>query len=710
MAPEITVTINLLEAALKELQFLELIDQRPALYNGPHLRNSIRRYELFWLPLAAQSYADEIAAPLDIAWVWHVHMLAPLQYESDCTNVVSTIVDHQLMVGKQREKGLANARTLWEQLFPKEPFEVNIQSPPRVQEYTSKIQYDIISASARQQVFYYQVSLPHYCDTKFLKAAVERYKRHLLLKKRNPETFLVPCYDFDLIWHAHQVHPLDYREDTLATLGQVLSHDDSVNDRSPDSKLITSQAKTCSLWAKAGWSFYANGALFRGVPSFAAIRLSPAGKYSTLAALTYDVELLNFEVENLETSKKYVVDFGVINGQSICKKKVRGPSATFKSEKPISRFQFHTEFNNCIQVRTFQENFCTCFGHSPCDTARILFADKLDSVSYGSSMKQTITFNDAKVVHFTTRVYPPKLARYFFVVQAQCHFTRAQNAANVLSSPKLFLSPVGLAQTAPESEMSVQRIFDYRNQEAFTYRVMHSAALLLSSVEILDLDGKVAASTHLLGNDMLPSKVQVNTEELCCTLEDGERAMLIRGQRDWGICVGKWEGFVQGVPGEPQEEGIQGDPKTPGQPGHLKVKFFSLHRERRSWQPVSREGFGYRITVAADRNASIDVNLRLGTVVFPPQVDDVPESLALGFSVAVLHLLCQPHPLKGSLTASAPATSIGDKLYKPRAIYNDELLFVVAAGYYSHLVPTNTYLNYNSGACGACGAGCGGCG
>jgi len=53
------------------------------------------RYELFWLPLVAQSsVTEDIAAPLDIAWAWHVHMLSPVSYEKDCNEVVSTLVDH----------------------------------------------------------------------------------------------------------------------------------------------------------------------------------------------------------------------------------------------------------------------------------------------------------------------------------------------------------------------------------------------------------------------------------------------------------------------------------------------------------------------------------------------------------------------------------------------------------------------------------------
>ena len=37
---------------------------------------------MLWLPLVAANFkrSKELAAPLDIAWVWHVHMLAPESY------------------------------------------------------------------------------------------------------------------------------------------------------------------------------------------------------------------------------------------------------------------------------------------------------------------------------------------------------------------------------------------------------------------------------------------------------------------------------------------------------------------------------------------------------------------------------------------------------------------------------------------------------
>jgi hypothetical protein len=49
-----------------------------------------------------------------------------------------------------------------------------------------------------------QVALPHYRSPAFLRKAAARYLVFLDLHKQNLGEFLVPYYDIDLIWHAHQ--------------------------------------------------------------------------------------------------------------------------------------------------------------------------------------------------------------------------------------------------------------------------------------------------------------------------------------------------------------------------------------------------------------------------------------------------------------------------------------------------------------------------
>ena len=127
-------------------------------------------------------------------------MMSPVSYQRECNEIVSTRLDHNILIGDQRLQGLVKARALWEKLYPEEPFEVDLTAPVYdAPDFQSRIEYDIEAACARQRVFNYQVSLPYFSDMKFLTEAVERYKFHLNLKQQNPELCFVPCYDFDLI-------------------------------------------------------------------------------------------------------------------------------------------------------------------------------------------------------------------------------------------------------------------------------------------------------------------------------------------------------------------------------------------------------------------------------------------------------------------------------------------------------------------------------
>ena len=38
------ISIDLVEAALAQRQFLKLVDENPCLYTGPHVENAVRRY------------------------------------------------------------------------------------------------------------------------------------------------------------------------------------------------------------------------------------------------------------------------------------------------------------------------------------------------------------------------------------------------------------------------------------------------------------------------------------------------------------------------------------------------------------------------------------------------------------------------------------------------------------------------------------------
>jgi len=289
-------------------------------------------------------------------------MLSPLAYERDCNAIVSTLVDHKTIVGGEREAGLQRAKLLWHQLYGNEPFEVDLTAPVgNEMPHVSRIQYDIVAACSRQRVFNYQVSLPHYGDQRFLRDALIRYKQHLIFKQQHFDTFLVPCYDFDLMWHAHQVHPLAYRTDTMKILGRVLNHDDSANDRRPGSKLVTSAKATMKIWKDFGVDFKTDGVTFRGEPPLNIVENRNPIDYSSMAKIrfTYLVDVCEVVIQGLPKPKLYLVQisfrgsFGA-NGRQLSKE-TKGPVAYFHDSSGnalTERFKFDTSRSNFIQVES----------------------------------------------------------------------------------------------------------------------------------------------------------------------------------------------------------------------------------------------------------------------------------------------------------------------------------------------------------------------
>lgn len=100
--PPLSPDIDFIESSTYELDFLKMVDdKRNVYYNDEFLTRSIVRYEKYWIPFLAEvsdnSGKDlDFAPPVDIHWVWHVHMLAPVQYRSDCQATAGRILGHNL--------------------------------------------------------------------------------------------------------------------------------------------------------------------------------------------------------------------------------------------------------------------------------------------------------------------------------------------------------------------------------------------------------------------------------------------------------------------------------------------------------------------------------------------------------------------------------------------------------------------------------------
>jgi len=252
-----------------QLDFLRTVSDETAYLSDPNVvSNAVRRYERYWLPLAAESGSESLCPPIDVHWIWHCHMLAPYHYEQDCLRLVGKVVDHAVRPITQLVEQRRTTADVWRQKYNHEPFDVAGTRPPAAS-YERLSSYDLAAAVGRQSKFFYNISLPHYRDETFLQQAAARYRKFLNLKKRDlaclSETLLVPSYDIDLVWHTHQLHPLLYKQDTVALLYRMFNHDDSLDDRSPDSPQQSAYAITKQLWRVTYQEhFPLSGAMYRG--------------------------------------------------------------------------------------------------------------------------------------------------------------------------------------------------------------------------------------------------------------------------------------------------------------------------------------------------------------------------------------------------------------------------------------------------------------
>ena len=258
-----TPSVDLVAMSLLHLAFLKEVDAVSSSLHRDHVvRNAMRRYEQYWLPLKGRHKGNTLLLPpLDVHWIWHIHMLCPRLYANDCQQLLDCIPDHVFLSGEAQERAEAAAKVVWTAMFPEEPYDIDYNMVNPALKYDSILSYDIMAASRRQMVCYYSVSLPHYKDNKFLESSIERYLKFINLKRLNKQAYLVPMYDIDMVWHTHQLCPHAYRTDCQTWLGYVMDHDDSTTDRSPESKLTLCSEHTRTLW----WETYGEPLVIPGV-------------------------------------------------------------------------------------------------------------------------------------------------------------------------------------------------------------------------------------------------------------------------------------------------------------------------------------------------------------------------------------------------------------------------------------------------------------
>lgn len=451
---KVHITVNLESTCGYQITFLKSVNQQPLLYNPDFLKKSLYRYEVLWLPLAAKHHPQILVAPLDIEWIWHCHMLSPIAYAEDCTTLVGKLINHALFSEQTRQNYFQKGKDAWQKMYPNQPFEI-LPGPNEEfkSDFESKISYDIIAAALRQKVFFYQVSLPHFTDGRFLKQALSRYKKYLLLKKKNPGAFLVPCYDIDLIWHSHQLHPANYANDTTKLFQRVFNHDDSVNDRSPNSKLSLSDADTRLLWKNTyNENFALPGAMYRGNP--------PDGKLYKLTRenlfrvcfkkskfVVKKVQIVNIPAD----MTKYHLAMKLIQKKEpVAVKKLKGPSQEWEG-KALLESEISTASNCLLELSLHNKVGVACCGDMINFGKRNFnLQSEIHFSTEGQTFCKDFTFDNAQtLVQVTGHFTPPILSGCKFKVNTQ-HYTKCTMPLHI----EQMWGPVPLPQQAPETENS----------------------------------------------------------------------------------------------------------------------------------------------------------------------------------------------------------------------------------------------------------------
>ena len=319
----IKFAVNLLDSAFDQIDFLRDVDTCGLLYSGKYLHQALYRYEKFWIHFYMSldqkgKNVHKYYPPLDIAWVWHCHMLCPTEYAKDYQRITGKVLDHKYNSKLDRFKKQENTKQLWTE-FTGVSFDFMSEDAvdSGYDKFTTGINYDIIAAADRQKSFYYQVSLPHFQSKEYLNLALDRYKKFLFLKKSNPSAFVVPCYGIDIMWHTHQLYPLAYANETNNLLGFVFPHDDTVNDRTPGSKLCRSDQETRGLWTIIfNENFFFPGGMFRGEPTSSKHFDETVIKFSDFFSKKGHFSLEHIQITHMSKMEEDSIKFKIIVRQN----------------------------------------------------------------------------------------------------------------------------------------------------------------------------------------------------------------------------------------------------------------------------------------------------------------------------------------------------------------------------------------------------------
>ena len=739
--------INFTSAAVYELDFLQQCDSLRILDDPGVVKVSAWRYEHLWLPLMSQMSQNqtqdlELLPPMDVYWMWHVHMLSPSHYGKDCKSNFGRVFNHELNSAEKIKAKQDLTRPVWNKAYPNHTYDLPSSPGDIVDLYNDFLQsaastvlsYDITSASYRQRSFFYNVLLPHYRNPDFLLQAFYRYNDFLNLKKQVGSSFIVPCYDIDLVWHTHQVHPLGYIDDCIKFLGQLLPHDDTDADRSKGSKLDISFKKTASEWQKLYKVPYSKpGTMYRGQSSKGILKAVTDEENLMMASIydvTYEVEKLQISFPLLQThlNLKVIVTLKSVSRDKLKRKLVLasldrqlGPDVGLDID--LSQLHFHAKTNDRsflqVAIKKLVKSINVFKTVALLGGQGLLVTQEgIEKTSVSFLKKTAFGLKETTAPNLEICVVPGKKVllpdQTAWLETKMGSFIEAMLPEQVLSLHESHQPEVG--QLFKRSSHEIQSFDGTRH---LTVNVLHSLQLSLSEVHVY-AGTKMSMVAHLVDSNTIdPSwyfqcsqlkELNSSMRFLESSLDLPFKTMIVKdSEGDMGICFAKWVGFQPAVPPQGNTRGKMFSS------GNFKFWFYDLRNNKLNEVTLNDLVRG---PVLQLWNGS-QINFLKGEFSFPAYTTNskVYESVALAFIISTLYILVQPRP------RNLKFFDLTGRINNAPYFNNKRILLLNCAGWpiYKDL-PSNANLKLggnsapggsspsgDQGACGGCG-GCGGCG
>ncbi len=316
----VNISIDLVEETRHHLAFLQTIWEHQELFQYQTLTFALKRYAELWLPLAGAREREDVEPPLDVHWVWYLHMLKPHAYNEDCMKLIGKVPSHKLhFLSESRDSARERTKILWEKRFPKEAFDIpteeykSMNLAPQVSHLTH-----IITDVKTQKMYIYQMLLPHYSDVKFQQTAVERYKRYLYTRKASPEYTSPPSsagFDVDLMHRTHKIRPQEYSQDIMAVFNMMPDLESNAVPNSP----VTAQPHLPTIGEDQNivpTMIKVPGAMFRGEPPLSKLFNI---KYEDIYEFSHkgcDLGIKKIRIENI-SYKNIAVIIGIARWSSL---------------------------------------------------------------------------------------------------------------------------------------------------------------------------------------------------------------------------------------------------------------------------------------------------------------------------------------------------------------------------------------------------------